>query len=328
MPLRALSEASARARRGTQRARNAAVAGALEAALSAAGRVSLERALQLSEGIGTALYRLLGTSRRRTLHHLDIAFGHGLQPAAREHVARASFVNIARSICELAKIDAIRACAGTYFEVDGWEHTEQLRTGAVMVTGLIGNWELLAAYFAWQGIPVASVARRLDAGRLQRRLIDYRERQGIETILREGPHAAQQILRVLTANGLLAVVIDQETRAAAVSIPFFGRLAHSAVAAASLAIRSEIPALPVFIQRRAEGGHRITVNPPCRIEPSGDQRADGRTLTHRLNSVLEAQIRRNPAEWVWWPRRAPATRLAIDPDFQYTAQDTVLRHRG
>ena len=87
--------------------------------------------------------------------------------------------------------------------------------------------------------------------------------------------------------------------------------------------------MAIFIQRRPHGGHRITVNPLVTFERSGDLQADIRTLTRRFNQDLETQIRRNPAEWVWWHRRlrrAPMPKLDLDHVFAYTTpKDAILR---
>lgn len=313
-----LYKKSLRLRRLIRRLKNAAVAGVARFALAALGRLSLERALQVGEKTGALLYRLLRGSRRLALEHLRLAFGDQLSPTAREHLARTSFINIARSFCEVAKIDDIRARREEYFEVEGWEEAEWAlagQTGAVIVTGHIGNWELLAAYFAWQGLKVAAIARRIYVPQLNQLLVGFRSRQGVETILRESPQSTRQILRALKAKTLLAMLIDQDTHAPSISVPFFGRMARTPAAAAALAIRRELPAVAMFIQRRPQGGHRITIIPPFVIERSGDMQADIRGLTRKFNEALERQIRRNPAEWVWWHRRwrrAPEAQLDLD----------------
>jgi len=306
-----------RARRLIRRLKNAATAGAATLALAVLGRLSLERALQVGEKTGALLYGLLRRPRRLALEHLRLAFGDQLSPTACQHLARASFINIARSFCELAKIDEIRARREEYFEVEGWEEAKWAlagETGAVVVTGHIGNWELLAAYFAWRGLKVAAVARRIYVPQLNQLLVGFRSRQGVETILRESPHATRQILRALKSKANLAVLIDQDTHAPSISVPFFGRMARTPAAAAALAIRRELPAVAMFIQRRPQGGHRITINPPLVIEHSGDLQADIRSLTRQFNEALERQIRKNPAEWVWWHRRwrrAPVVRVDL-----------------
>ncbi|MFQ5666439.1 MAG: lysophospholipid acyltransferase family protein [Candidatus Binatia bacterium] len=333
-PLRRIARISPRLRRLWRRLKNAGVSALARLALWSVGRLSLEHAVRTGEVVGGVLYRFLPALRRLALEHLRIAFGDELTPTAREHLARASFVNVARSFCELAKIDEIRQRRDEYFELEGWEHAEQLLAGGkgvVVVTGHIGNWELLAAYFAWKGLPVAAVARRIYAKRLNQLLVDFRRRQGVETILRESPQSARQILKALKANTLLAMVIDQDTEAPSVSVPFFGRLARTPAAAASLALRSDLPITTVFIKRRPEPGHRITICPPVEVARSGDRQADIRALTRQLNAALETHIRKNPAEWVWWHRRwrrAPLPHLDLDRDFQYTSQDSVLRGGG
>lgn len=332
--LRRLYKGSQRLRRLSRRLKNAVETAAASCALWGLGRLSLERALRLGERTGALLYRVLRTPRRRALEHLQVAFEDQLTPTGREHLARASFVNIARSFCELAKLDEIRRRRDEYFEVDGWEHAHALLAGgkgAIIVTGQIGNWELLGAFFAWHGFPVAAIARRIYNERVNRLLVDFRSRQGVETIASESPHAARQILKALKQNALLAVVIDRNPRTPSVPVPFFGRLARTPAAAASLAIRRELPVAAVFIQRRGQGGHRITVCPPFVIDHTDNTQADIAALARQFNSVLEAQVRRNPAEWAWWQRRwryAPLPHLATDRDFQYTPTDAVARRRG
>ncbi|HVO25201.1 MAG TPA: lysophospholipid acyltransferase family protein [Candidatus Margulisiibacteriota bacterium] len=332
-PLRPLRRTAPRVRRLAQRLKNGTVGLGAASALQLSARVSLEHTLRLSEQVGALLYRVLRQPRHLALEHLQIAFGDELTPTARAHLARASFVNMARCFCELAKIDEIRARRDEYFEVDGEAHAEALRTAgqpAIIITGHIGNWELLAAYFAWRGFPVAAIARRIHAERINQLLVDLRRRHGVETILRESPHSARQILKALKDNSLLSMVIDKDPHAPSVSVPFFGRMARTPAAAAALAIRQNLPVTAAFIQRR-DFGHRITVCPPFVIERSGDVRADIAALTRQFSLTFERQLRRNPAEWVWWHRRGRRARLPhldLDRDFQYSSSDAVMRRRG
>ncbi|HVM97885.1 MAG TPA: hypothetical protein VMT89_15935 [Candidatus Acidoferrales bacterium] len=317
-------KSSPRLRRFSRLAKNRGIEALANFGLSAVGRLSLEHALRLGEIVGGLTYKILPGPRRLALEHLQLAFGDSLTPAAREHLARASFVNVARYFCELAKIDEIRERREEYLEYEGLDIMEDMMrrgVGSIAITGHIGNWELLAAAMSWLEYPVAAVARRIYAERLNQLLVDFRRRQGVETILREGPTSARQILRVLKSNGILAMLIDQDTHAASVSVPFFGRLARTPVAAASLAIRRELPVFAAFIQRRSDFGWRVIIKPPFVATCSGDQRADVRNLTQQFSAMLEAQIRANPAEWVWWHRRwrrGPVARLDLDDVFPYT----------
>lgn len=296
---------SPRLRRAMRRTSNAALARAANWSLAFLRTRSLPDALAWGDTVGEWLYRALREQRQLADEHLRIAFGDTLPQSARDHLAKSSFIHVARCFCELAKIDDIRAQRARYFEVDGWENVEKVLSGngAVVVTGHIGNWELLAAHFAWLGLPVIAIARRIYIDELNRMLVDFRRRQGVGTILRESPSSARQILAAMKNNSLLAMLIDQDTKVQSVSVPFFGRLARTPVAAASLAIRRELPAVAAFIQRRPQGGHRISVLPPFDAPRTGDISADIKSLTRAFNEAIEHQIRVNPAEWVWWHRR-------------------------
>lgn len=312
----------ARLRRLVRKAKNASVTGLTNLALWYIGRLSLENALRLGERVGDIAFVLLRKPRRLAEEHLRLAFADEISPAGCTHIARASLINMGRSFCELAKIDEIRSQADRYVEAEGREHVdESLKrgVGAVIVTGHIGNWELLAAYWAWQGYSIAAVARRIYIERLNQLVVDFRRRQGVETILRESPHSARQLLRAIKNNSLLAMLIDQDTQVQSVSVPFFGHMARTPAAAASLAVRRDLPAHAAFIQRRPEGGHRIIITPAFEFERTGDVRTDITALTRIFTAALEAQVRRNPAEWVWWHRRwrrQPQARLDLDTDVE------------
>lgn len=299
--------------------------GSVRLALWLVDRLSLEAALELGEALGSVGYYVLGSSRRLALRHLEWTFADKLTETARKRIAQAAFANFGRAFCELAKIDSIRARRDELFELQGREHLEAvLRAGqgCIAVTGHIGNWELLAAYFAWQGVQVSAIARRVYVPHLNRMIVEWRRRQGVETILRESPDSARAILRVLKRNGILAMLIDQDTHVPSISVPFFGRLARTPVAAAALAVRRNLPAVPVFIQRLGKLGWRVTIRAPLYPNSALPPAQRVRDLTAALNRALEEQIRANPAEWVWWHRRWRRTPMPnLDPDatFQYEA---------
>lgn len=316
-PYKYFYRTSHRFRRAARRGKDAAIARAAKAALSFIQRKSLDEALAFGDRIGDFAFRALSGPRQLALRHIELAFGDSLGAASREHLARESFRNAARTFCELAKIDEIRERRADYIEIEGWEHAEKVLggRGVVVVTGHIGNWELLAAYWAWIGQPVVAIARRIYVEDLNRLLVETRARQGVETVLRESPNSARQIISAIRRNALLAMLIDQDTKVQSVSVPFFGRMARTPVAAASLAIRRDLPAVAAFIQRRPQGGHRIRVLPPFEISRTDDLNADIRALTKQFNEAIEQQIRENPSEWVWWHRRwrhTPIPRLDLD----------------
>jgi KDO2-lipid IV(A) lauroyltransferase len=53
------------------------------------------------------------------------------------------------------------------------------------------------------------------------------------------------MLRTLRGNGILGLLIDQDTKVQSVWVPFFGHLAKTPRAAADLALRTRTSAVPM-----------------------------------------------------------------------------------
>jgi KDO2-lipid IV(A) lauroyltransferase len=173
--------------------------------------------------------------------------------------------------------------------------------GVIAVTGHVGNWELLAAAIAHRGYPATVVARRVNDARFDALVREVRTGAGLRILDRDDPRFAQALRGELTEGRVVALLIDQDTRGAGVWVPFFGRPARTPAGAAVLALRARAECVSVFIERRPEGGHLIRFAPVERGD--GRTRRDIEDLTARMTAAIEAQIRRNPVEWVWWHRR-------------------------
>jgi KDO2-lipid IV(A) lauroyltransferase len=125
---------------------------------------------------------------------------------------------------------------------------------------------------------------------------------GIEILLRDDPSFASAARAALARNRIVALLIDQDSgRSGGVFVPFFGRPSRTQPGAALLALRSRVPVVTAFIERRPEGGHRIRLADV----PVEAGRGHGAVvaLTARFTAAIEAQLRRAPAEWVWWHER-------------------------
>jgi len=173
--------------------------------------------------------------------------------------------------------------------------------GAIAITGHVGNWELLAAAVARRGYPVTVVARRVNDARFDALVREVRMGAGLRVLDRDDPRFAHALREELAAGRIVALLIDQDTRGAGVWVPFFGKPARTPAGAAVLALRARVPCIAAFIERRPEGGHLVSVAPIDRGD--GRTRADIEALTARMTQAIEAQIRHNPVEWVWWHRR-------------------------
>jgi KDO2-lipid IV(A) lauroyltransferase len=190
--------------------------------------------------------------------------------------------------------------------VEGFEEIERLRKQErpiVVLTGHCGNWELISTANHSHGLGVAAIARHLDDPELHASSVDFRTHLGTETIARSSPSSGRQLLRVLRARGALAMLIDQDIETEGAFVPFFGRLAHTSLGAAQLALRLGAGVVPTFSERLLDGSHLV------RFHPALELSNDPVEATALMTKCIEDQIRRHPEQWVWmhrrWRRRPP-----------------------
>jgi KDO2-lipid IV(A) lauroyltransferase len=119
----------------------------------------------------------------------------------------------------------------------------------------------------------------------------------LQTIARGAPGSARQMLATLRGGRALAILIDQDAPVDGVWVPFFGRPAYTPVAAHALATRFGAIVLPVFAERLASGQHRVVIHATLDLLP------DPVASVGAMTAAIEAQIRRQPSQWVWMHRR-------------------------
>lgn len=171
--------------------------------------------------------------------------------------------------------------------------------GAIVVTGHIGNWELLCARLRRLGLHGAVVGRRRPKDSSSSWLIEMRRAYGITTVPQDGP--PRHLLRILEGGGIVGLLTDLEVRRLdAVWLPFLGRPALTMTAPAALARAQGAPILPVRCTLESGSDqYTLQVDEPLRIDEGLERRAATVDLCQRLNRVYERWIREAPEQWAW-----------------------------
>lgn len=258
----------------------------------------------LGSAIGIAFYTIDRGHRRLAIANLKAAFPHRSAAECRL-LARRTFKHFGRLLTTLLKFstmtpDQMRARV----EFAGEERVEAahaLGRGVLLFTGHFGYWEINALVHALRLPPLAVLARALDNPRLNVLLERVRGVTGNSVIYRRG--AVRRVLRVLGANGTVAMLIDQHMQSAdAVVVEFFNRPASTTSALAAIALRTGAPVIPVFALPLPGGRFRMTYEHP--VEPPAADDPDAlREFTQRCTDVLEMYVRRYPDLWLWMHRR-------------------------
>lgn len=278
-----------------------ATAGALPAPLGRAGCRLLARVALV----------LRSRERRRAEANLALALP-AVAPRLRRRLVRASAASLGETLH--ATLTADRIAAGGFRGVreesgpQGEGVVAACRRllapgrGALLLTGHLGCWELLGAWLASQLGPVGVITGTVHNPAVDRLLQDRRRALGMTPL----PRAAgiRPVVRELAAGHMVGVLLDQRTRAASVTVPFFGRPAPTPVALAKLALWLRLPVLPAALVRE-DGDWVARALAPLLPPPAADARnaADVAAFTTRCNAALEDLIRRNPDQWVWFHDR-------------------------
>lgn len=258
----------------------------------------------LGSGIGLAFYVLDPVHRRLAVAQLRAAFPLKSDAECRA-IARATFAHFGRLLTVVLRFstmapDDIRR----RIEVEGEERVREALAGgrgALMFTGHFGYWELQGLAHPLVLPPLAVLARPIDNPYLHDFMERTRQANGNRVVYRQG--ALRKVLRVLEANGCVAILIDQHIQPAnAVTVDFFNRPASTTNALAMLAMRTGAPLLPIFALPLPGGRFRLVYEHPVPLPPA-DSEDPIRELTQRCTDVLEMYVRRHPHLWLWMHRR-------------------------
>ncbi|AMN46086.1 KDO2-lipid IV(A) lauroyltransferase [Steroidobacter denitrificans] len=110
----------------------------------------------------------------------------------------------------------------------------------------------------------------------------------------------RNLITALKSNEPVWYAPDQAYRKkGAQMVEFFGIPAATNTATSRLARMTGAAVLPFFQERLPKGGYRMVIHPALDDFPSDDPAADAR----RFNELIEAQIRKVPAQYLWVHRR-------------------------
>ena len=171
-----------------------------------------------------------------------------------------------------------------------------LGRGIVMALPHVGSWEWGGAWLALEGMPMTAVVERLEPEQLFEWFIAQRASMGLTAVpLGEGSSAA--MLRTLKEGEIAGLVSDRDLAGNGIEVEFFGERTTMPGGAATLALRSGAPLLPVVVYSGPGDWHTGVVHPALDTQRRGTLRADVTRVTQDLATCFEHDIRRHPEQW-------------------------------
>ncbi len=181
-------------------------------------------------------------------------------------------------------------------DVEGFKEITCSGSPCLVLTAHTGNWDLMAAYTCYLGMPLLTAAKKANKPILQEHLAELRERYGIKTIWRTSAFSSRGLIHGIREGRALAALIDQDTKVDGIPVPFFGELAATPSSVISIAQRNNLPIVAIVNFRTAPGRFQGYWR-------KFDASQTPLEILTQYNQFLEALIRQYPDQWVWFHKR-------------------------
>lgn len=245
------------------------------------------------------LAHVSGIRRSVMAANLQQAFP-GMPPKGTRTTIRRCFEHfgvVGTSLDVARKLD--RDAIGKWVFFDGIEALDQAVAGGkggIVVSGHLGNWEIIGAACAKLGYPVSFVTTTQRNKLVEEWLDKMRLDAGVEIIPRK--QAIKGVLSALRRNRLVAILIDQDAHEEGAFVPFFGRLSSTPRGPAVFHLRTGAPVV-FMCSYRCEGERYVGKLETVKVPGNATQESIMADLTARL----EAAIRVAPEQWFWMHKR-------------------------
>lgn len=261
--------------------------------------------LVIGRSLAMAYYRFGGKQKTRVIENLSSVFQGEKSEQEILKLAKNVFLHFGT-----AGIDAIRI--PLYVE-KGFDHIVTPRNfhlakeilsskkTVILLTAHFGNWELMGAWLASKGYPIRVVATPASDPRLDRLIVDARNKAGYFNIARG--KSPKEIIRSIKHGDHLGFLIDQDTDVKGVFVNFLGKKAHTPIGPVLLAKKYDLPILTAFAYMKPDMTYVLEFFPPIQLADTGNPGIDIITNTQRCSDAYESIIRRFPAQWAWMHRR-------------------------
>jgi KDO2-lipid IV(A) lauroyltransferase len=265
--------------------------------------------IDAASNLGGRFARTIGPRlgiHRRAVRHISRALPE-LSEDETQEIARDMWDNLGRTIAEFAKLDALNCYAHDgRIEVRGAEHIDALKKSggaAIFFSGHFANWEIMPLSVTQRGLPVSLVYRSANNPVVNEIILKMR-RLSTHSNVPKGAAGARQLISIVRDGGVLGILVDQKLNTG-IPVPLMGRDAMTAPAMAQLALKFNVPLIPISVVRKEGARFLIDIEPPLDLNPTGDRAADTLRIMTNVNAILERWIRANPAQWLWLHRRWP-----------------------
>ncbi|MFQ5414557.1 MAG: lysophospholipid acyltransferase family protein [Phycisphaerae bacterium] len=312
---------------------------AIRTALAVLQVFPIEWSLRAGRPLARGWIRLMPRHRDRAIQHLRDSFTGVLAPGDVERVADACLEHWTMFAIELACTPRLVTPLTWHRYVRIGDITDALDamlsgTGAILVTGHYGHFELAGHVLACLGFDVRAVMRPLDNAYLNRYVVAARRAHGLKLIDKKGAMATAE--HALRDGGLLCFIADQNAGRKGLFVDFFGRPASTYKSIGLLAMTADVPIIVGYARRLGRRfAYEVGVNRVIHPHEWADRDDPLLWITATYTRAIEDFVRDEPDQYLWihrrWksqPRARRDRRHAVDPPRPGAYHRAVVSHES
>jgi Kdo2-lipid IVA lauroyltransferase/acyltransferase len=181
--------------------------------------------------------------------------------------------------------------------IEGQEILEDIKKknkSVVFISGHLSNFELMAMHIEKSGIKLSAIYRPLNNIFLNKIMERIRKKYICKYQIKKGIGGMKKLMHLKKLNYSTALMIDQRV-SQGIRSDFFNQKALTTTIPAQLVKKFKIPIVPIFIERINNINFKIVIKNPITF----DNKETTKTITDKLNLVLEKMISYKPELWIW-----------------------------
>lgn len=258
-------------------------------------------ALAFGRVVGRSAMKVLPSRYRMAKSNLELALPE-LDEAEIKAVVYKSFEHLGVGGVEMLRLDMFgHDDVQRYFDIENVDplyDAMALNRGMILLTGHLGFWESGHFILSELGVPCSGVAKPLKNPLTEKYFAAIRQSFGTELI--DSHHGARHIVKALKEKRGVVILLDQHISPPG-SIPtqFFGRPAYTTTAITNLAMKYQVPIVPVFCLRQRDDRYQVWAEPFVLL----DKKRSVSENTQLLTTIIEKAARKDVSQWFWVHKR-------------------------
>ena len=261
--------------------------------------------LKNASNLGAVLGRFIGPffrSKNITKQNIKIGLGN-LDEKRETEIINAMWSNIGRTFAEYAFLKNFKfdKTNFSHIKINGTNYLEQIKKNnepVIFYSGHFANFELMAMELDKFGIKAAAIYRPLNNFLLNPIMEYLRMKYICPNQIPKGRMGMREIISRVKDGCSIALMVDQRV-GEGLRIPFFNKPAHTTTVPAQLALKYNCRLVPIFLERKEGINFEMTVHEPYEIQKTGDTDQDTKSITLKINQLIEKMIIKNPTQWLW-----------------------------